>query len=59
MMGGGLFAAREISNGFAVVSTDGIPDVPIKLQNNVIGSSDDNGLLLVTSLNSYQKPDQH
>ncbi len=55
MMGGGLFAAREISNGFAVVSTDGIPDVPIKLQNNVIGSSDDNGLLLVTSLNSYQK----
>lgn len=54
MMGGGLFAAREINNGFAVVSTDGIPDVPVKLQNNVIGTSDDNGLLLVTSLNSYQ-----
>lgn len=53
-MGGGLFAAREINNGFAVVSTDGIPDVPVKLQNNLVGRSDDQGLLLVTSLNSYQ-----
>lgn len=55
MMGGGVFAAREINNGFAVVSTDGITGVPIKLQNNPIGVSDDNGLLLVTQLNSYQK----
>lgn len=54
-MGGGLFAAREINNGFAVVSTDGVPDVPVKLQNNLIGRSDDRGLLLVTPLNSYQK----
>ena len=54
-MGGGLFAAREINNGFAVVSTDGVPDVPVKLQNNLIGRSDDQGLLLVTPLNSYQK----
>lgn len=53
-MGGGLFAAREINNGFAVVSTDGVPDVPVKLQNNLVGHSDDQGLLLVTSLNSYQ-----
>lgn len=54
-MGGGLFAAREINNGFAVVSTDGVPDVPIKLQNNLIGRSNDQGLLLVSPLNSYQK----
>jgi len=53
-MGGGLFAAREINNGFAVVSTDGIPGVPVKLENNLVGTSDNNGLLLVTSLNSYQ-----
>lgn len=53
-MGGGVFAAREINNGFAVVSTNGIPDVPVKLQNNLVGHSDDQGLLLVTSLNSYQ-----
>jgi len=55
MMGGGLFAARQINNGFAVVSTDGIPGVPIKLQNNQVGVSDSQGLLLVTQLNSYQK----
>lgn len=55
MMGGGLFAAQSINNGFAVVSTDGIPDVPIELQNNPIGTSNSSGLLLVTPLNSYQK----
>lgn len=54
-MGGGIFAAQTITNGFAVVSTDGIPDVPIVLQNNPIGTSDSRGLLLVTPLNSYQK----
>lgn len=54
MMAGGLFAAREINNGFAVVSTDGIAGVPVKLENNLVGSSDDKGLLLVTPLNSYQ-----
>lgn len=53
-MAGGLFAAREISNGFAVVSTDGIAGVPVKLENNLVGTSDDQGLLLVTPLNSYQ-----
>lgn len=54
MMGGGLFAAREINNGFAVVSTAGVPDVPIMLENNVVGTSGEDGLLLVTQLNSYQ-----
>lgn len=53
-MAGGLFAAREIGNGFAVVSTDGIAGVPVKLENNLVGTSDDQGLLLVTPLNSYQ-----
>ncbi len=55
MMGGGAFAAREITNGFAVVSTDGVSGVPIKLQNNLVGTSNSRGLLLVTPLNSYQK----
>lgn len=54
-MGGALFAARQINNGFVVVSTNGIPGVPIKLQNNPVGVSDSQGLLLVTQLNSYQK----
>ena len=54
LMGGGLFAARQIYNGFAVVSTDGVPNVPVKLENNLIGTTDENGRLLVTSLNPYQ-----
>ena len=55
VMGGGLFAARQINNGFAVVSTGGIPGVPVKLQNNPVGVSDAQGLLLVSQLNSFQK----
>lgn len=55
LMSGDVFAARQISDGFAVVSTDGMPGVPVKLENNVIGTTDSKGLLLVTPLNSYQK----
>ena len=54
LMGGDVFAARHISDGFAVVSTDGIAKVPVKLENNLIGTTDSLGLLLVSPLNSYQ-----
>jgi len=54
MMGGGLFAARQINSGFAVVSTDGIADVPVLLQNSPIGTTNSRGLLLVSPLNAYQ-----
>ena len=54
MMGGGVFAARQINDGFAVVSSDGVPGVPVSLQNNVVGTTNDSGLLLVTPVNSYQ-----
>lgn len=54
MMGGGLFAARQINDGFAVVSTDGIADVPVLLQNNPIGTTNSRGLLLISPLNAYQ-----
>ena len=53
-MGNGLFAARQINNGFAVVSTNGIKDVPVLLQNNLIGKTNNRGLLLVTPLSAYQ-----
>ncbi len=55
MMGGGLFAARQINDGFAVVSTDGVADVPVLLQNNVIGTTNHRGLLLISPLNAYQE----
>lgn len=53
-MGGQPFAARRIDDGFAVVSTDGVPGVPVKLENRLIGTTDGKGMLLVTPLNSYQ-----
>lgn len=55
LMGGHGFAARRVDNAFAVVSTDGIADVPVKLENRVIGHTDRHGMLLVTPLNAWQK----
>jgi len=54
LMDGDVFAARQITDGFAVVSTDGVAGVPVNLQNNPVGTTDSHGLLLVTPLNSYQ-----
>lgn len=53
-MGGHAFAARRLDDGFAVVSTDGMPGVPVKLENRPMGVTDDKGMLLVTPLNAYQ-----
>ena len=53
-MGGQPFVARRLDDGFAVVSTDGMPNVPVKLENRLIGNTDDKGMLLVTPLNAYQ-----
>ncbi len=54
LMGGDLFAARHVNDGFAVVSTEGVADVPVKLENNLVGSTDSHGMLLVSPLNAYQ-----
>jgi outer membrane usher protein len=54
LMGDHLFAARHVDDAFAVVSTDGIADVPVKLENRVIGRTDKDGMLLVTPLNAWQ-----
>ena len=54
MMGGGLFPTRQINSSFAVVSTDGIANVPVLLQNSPIGTTNSQGLLLVSPLNAYQ-----
>ena len=54
MMGGGIFPTRQINSGFAVVSTNGIANVPVLLQNSPIGTTNSRGLLLVSPLNAYQ-----
>jgi len=53
-MAGEPFVSRTITSGFAVVSTSGVADVPVQLENNPIGVTNANGLLLVTPLNAYQ-----
>ncbi len=49
------FLAREIDNAFALISTDGIPGVPVTLENRNIGRTDADGLYLLTQLNAYQR----
>jgi len=49
-----LFAMRRVYDSFALVSTDGIPGVPILLENRLVGRTDEDGLLLVTRLNAWQ-----
>ncbi|CAG4974714.1 fimbria/pilus outer membrane usher protein [Novilysobacter luteus] len=55
LMSGDVFASRRVNDAFAVVSTGDIPGVPVKLENRLVGSSNDNGLLLVTPLNAWQR----
>ena len=54
-MGGSAFAARSIQDAFAVVSTDGMPGIPVMLENRMIGRTGANGKLLVTPLNAWQR----
>ncbi|QQQ01227.1 fimbria/pilus outer membrane usher protein [Lysobacter enzymogenes] len=53
-MGGHAFAARSVSDAFAVVST-GVPGVPVLLENRPFGRTDADGMLLVTPLNAWQR----
>ncbi|MEH6413969.1 fimbria/pilus outer membrane usher protein [Pseudomonas sp. CGJS7] len=53
-MGGHAFAARNVSDAFAVVST-GVADVPVLLENRAYGRTDRDGMLLVTPLNAWQR----
>lgn len=49
-----FFLARQIHDAFAVVSTDGVANVPVLIENRPIGTTNARGDLLVTQLNSYQ-----
>jgi len=54
LMGGGVLAARRIDDAFAVVDTDGVAGVPVKLENRPVGQTNSRGLLLVVPVNAYQ-----
>lgn len=51
-MDGALVAARQVGNGFALVST-GAPGLPVLQDNRVIGRTDSRGRLLVPDLQPY------
>ena len=51
-MDGTVVAARQVGNGFALVST-GAPDLPVLHDNRVIGRTDSKGRLLVPDLQPY------
>lgn len=54
-MAGHSFATRRVDDAFAVVSTTGLAGVPVLLENRPIGRTDEDGVLLVTPLNAYQR----
>lgn len=52
---GNVYAMRQLTDGFALVDTGGVADIPVKLQNRLAGKTDRNGTLLLSELNSYQR----
>ncbi len=53
VMDGGVFAANRINDAFALVSTAGVGDVPVRFENQIIGRTNANGHLLVPGVNAY------
>lgn len=53
VMDGGIFAANRISDAFVVVSTDGVPDIPVLKENQRVGVTRKDGRLLIPWLTAY------
>ncbi|MDF1693282.1 MAG: fimbria/pilus outer membrane usher protein [Zhongshania sp.] len=49
-----VFPAREVSDGFALVATNGIAEVPVLLENRPIGRTNKHGYYLLTGLGAYR-----
>ncbi|MFZ4288945.1 fimbria/pilus outer membrane usher protein [Variovorax sp. HJSM1_2] len=52
-MDGGLFAANRINDAFMLVSTNGVADVPVRYENQLIGRTNRNGHILVPGVPGY------
>ena len=52
---GRIYASRRVDDAFAVVSTNGVPHVPVSLENRKVGETDSTGILFVSQLNAYQR----
>lgn len=53
LMDGGMFAANRINDAFVVVSTDGVPGVPVRQENQRVGVTDKGGRLLIPWVNAF------
>lgn len=53
LMDGHVAAARLVGNGFALVSTAGVANIPVLHENRQIGVTGGSGYLLVPNLNPY------
>ena len=49
-----LFAKRQSFGSFAIVSTQGVPNIPVQLENRQMGKTNKKGVLLINDLNAYQ-----
>lgn len=55
MMDNTLFAANRVNDAFVVVSTDGHRDVTVNYENQPMGTTDDDGYLLISGVSSYYR----
>ncbi|SAK75205.1 fimbrial biogenesis outer membrane usher protein [Caballeronia catudaia] len=55
VMDGTVLPSRTLTDGFALVSTDGLAKVPVTQENRLVGATDTRGYLLVPDLTSYQR----
>lgn len=52
-MDGGWFAANRVNDAFILVSTDGVPDVPVRYENQLVGRTNAAGHILVPNVPGY------
>lgn len=53
-MDGDLLASRQIYDGFALVSAGGLTGVPVRRENRLVGTTNDEGHLLIPDLLSWR-----
>lgn len=52
-MGSGIYTTNSVTDAFAVVSTNGFPDIPVYYENQFIGKTDHKGYLLIPTVTAW------
>lgn len=50
-----FYATRQLGEAFLLVNTEGIPDIPVLFEHQVVGVTDKNGFLFVNNLVPYNQ----